>query len=81
MFNSEVGRKDAVYRHRFIVWDKDWKVVKFTDDFSMMAGDVEFAVGMCTKDDNTYITFGFQDNAAYVLRLPTADMMEFIFND
>jgi len=81
LFHSEVGRKDAVYRHRFIVWDRNWKMVRFTDDFSIMAGLVEFAVGMDTKDDDVFITFGFQDNAAYVLKMPTKAMMEFIFDE
>jgi hypothetical protein len=81
LFNSEVGRKDGVYLHRFIVWDKDWNLVRYTDDFSMMAGLVEFSVGMALKDGDVYITYGFQDNAAFVVRLPQKAMMEFIFND
>lgn len=80
LFKSEHDRKDAVYRHRFIVWDKDWNIVKFTDDFSMMNGHVEFAVGMCAtgKDDELLITFGFQDNAAYILKTTIKDVVDFI---
>jgi hypothetical protein len=78
LFASEVGRKDAVYRHRFIVWDKDWNIVKFTKDFSIMNGHVEFAVGMCRFNNDMLITFGFQDNAAYILKLGIAEMLEFI---
>jgi hypothetical protein len=79
LFKSEHGRKDAVYRHRFVVWDKDWNVVKYTKDFSMMNGHVEFAVGMChTSNGEVLITFGFQDNAAYILRTKLTDIVEFI---
>lgn len=78
LFASEVGRKDAVYRHRFIVWNKQWEIVKFTKDFSIMNGHVEFAVGMCRLDNDMLITFGFQDNAAYILRLSITEMMDFI---
>lgn len=79
LFNSEVGRKDAVYHHRFVVWDKDWNIVKYSREFWMMDGRVEFGVGMCHYGtDEVLITFGFQDNAAYVLRCPTARIMEFI---
>lgn len=78
LFASEVGRKDAVYRHRFIVWNKKWEIVKFTKDFSIMNGHVEFAVGMCRVNDDMLITFGFQDNAAYILRLGITEMLEFI---
>jgi len=70
LFKSEVGRKDGVYRHRFVVWDKNWKIHKYTDEFSIMDGHVEFATGLAFHEGNFLLTFGFQDNAAYVLKIP-----------
>ena len=82
LFNSEVGRKDGVYRHRFIVWDKDWNIAKVSRDFAFLDADVEFAVGMCKWNDNELlITFGFQDNAAYLLRTPISVFEKFINNE
>jgi hypothetical protein len=79
LFNSEVGRKDGVYRHRFIVWDQDWNIVKTSRDFAFLDADVEFAVGMCKwNSDELLITFGFQDNAAFVLRTPISVFEKFI---
>lgn len=78
LFKSEQGRKDAVYRHRFIVWDKDWNIIKYTKDFSLMNGHVEFAVGMCKQGDDIIITFGFQDNAAYIIKLHMHKVIDFI---
>ena len=78
LFTSEVGRKDAVYRHRFVVWDKDWNIKHFTKDFSIMNGHVEFAVGMCVKGSDVLITFGFQDNAAYIMQIPSSVLEDFI---
>lgn len=78
LFKSTAGRKDAVYRHRFIVWDADWNIVKYTKDFSLLNGHVEFVAGLCFKDDKTYISFGYQDNAAYILELPTAILATFL---
>jgi hypothetical protein len=69
LFKSEVGRKDGVYRHRFILFDKNWNVIKSTKDFSLMNGHTEFAAGMCHYKDKILITFGFQDNAAFVLEV------------
>jgi hypothetical protein len=44
-----------------------------------MNGDVEFSVGMCEYTDNTMlISFGFQDNAAFVLRAPIPAVTNFI---
>tara|TARA_A100001015_G_scaffold282354_1_gene346534 strand:+ start:2745 stop:5279 length:2535 start_codon:yes stop_codon:yes gene_type:complete len=70
LFKSETGRKDALYRHRVCLWDKDFNLVKWTNDFSIMGGDVEFCVGLTQKGDDFYMTYGFQDNAAYLLKFP-----------
>jgi hypothetical protein len=78
LFNSEVGRKDAVYRHRFVVWDNNWNLVKFTDAFSLMGAHVEFSAGMCLHNDNIIVTFGYQDNAAFACRMPVEALFEFI---
>ena len=78
LFKSEVGRKDAVYHHRFLIWDKNWNIVKFSREFFMMDGQVEFGVGMCQRGDDFLITFGFQDNAAYLLRCPVQHVLNFI---
>ena len=76
---SEVGRKDGIYRHRFIVWDKDWKLIKYSNEFAFMDAKVEFAVGMCKyKNNELLISFGWQDNAAYVLRMPMTVFEKFI---
>jgi len=79
LFKSNVGRKDAIYRHRFLLWDKQFNLTQVTNPFSIMNGDVEFSVGMCNyKENEMLITFGFQDNAAYLLRMPLSAMLEFI---
>lgn len=78
LFNSEVGRKDAIYRHRLILWDKDWNIVKYSNDFSIMSGHVEFSIGMAKYYNDILITFGFQDNAAYLLKVPENVIEEFL---
>lgn len=76
LFKSETKRKDAIYRHRICVWDKNFNLMKWTDDFSIMGGDVEFAVGLAQHGSDFLMTFGFQDNAAYILKFP-----ETVFED
>lgn len=70
LFKSPTGRKDAVYRHRFLQWDKEFNLIKVTEPFSLMGGLVEFSVGMCEYKNYMLISFGFQDNAAYILKTP-----------
>lgn len=70
LFKSETDRKDAVYKHRVCFWDKNFNLVKWTDDFSIMGGHVEFCVGLSQQGSDFLMTFGFQDNAAYLLKFP-----------
>lgn len=81
LFQSEQGRKDGTYRHRFIVWDKDWNISKVSKQFSFLNGEIEFAVGMCEYGNDYLITFGFQDNGAYLLRVSQDFVKQFIFAD
>ena len=78
LFKSEVGRKDAIYRHRIVLWDKNWNLVKWSNDFSIMGGHVEFCVGLAQKGSDFLMTFGFQDNAAYLLKFPESVMEEYL---
>jgi hypothetical protein len=79
LFRSDQDRKDGTYRHRFVVWDNDWNIVKVSPQFSFMSGEVEFAVGMCEYKNDFLMTFGFQDNAAYLLRASKEFVKQFIF--
>lgn len=76
---SEQGRKDGIYRHRFVIWDNNWNIVKVSKQFSFLSAEIEFAVGMCEHGDDYLITFGFQDNAAYLLRISQEFVKKFIF--
>lgn len=78
LFNSEQERKDAVYRHEFVVWDKNFKRVKTTEPFNFMGADIEFCAGMAQHGDQMLITFGFQDNAAYIVGVPLTFIEKYI---
>jgi hypothetical protein len=79
LYTSEVGKKNATYRHRLIYWDKKWNVVAKSRSFSFMDAKIEFACGLAQKNDNILITFGFQDNAAFVLECPNYVVKDFIY--
>ena len=84
LWNNEIGNKDAHYYHRFIVWDKDWNVVKISEDFKFLTGHIEFACGLAIDKGNLLISFGFQDNAAYILKSPISfleNLLDIKFND
>ena len=78
LYNSEAGRKDGTYRHRFVIWDKDWNIVKISPQFSFMGAKIEFCCGLTPYQDDYLMTFGFQDNASYLLRVPKETVKNFI---
>ena len=70
VYANKLGQKDATYKHRFIIFNKDWKIVHVSDEFSFMTAQIEFSCGMAFYNSDLLITFGFQDNAAYLLKIP-----------
>lgn len=81
LFDSEAGRKDAVYWHRLIKWDKNFNIVRYSKEFHFMDGCVEFCIGLAEEKNNFLITFGFQDNAAFVLRAPKTTISKFLYEN
>jgi hypothetical protein len=77
LFKSEAGRKDGTYRHRFAVWDQDFNLLRVSPRFDFMGAEIEFACGMTEYKDQILITFGFQDNAAYLLAVNKSTIKEF----
>lgn len=78
LFASETGRKDAKYTHNILLWDKNYKLLKVSDKFSFLDGQVEFSVGMAHWKNGFLVTFGFQDNAAFMLYVTYDAMKEFL---
>ena len=68
-WQTEKGDREGHYNHRMIVWDKDWNLVSITQPFKFMHGKIEFVCGLVIEDGMMYITFGFQDNAAYLFKV------------
>jgi len=78
LYKSTAGRKDGTYRHRFVVWDKEWNIIKMSKDFSFLGANIEFCCGMTTYGNDFLITFGFQDNAAYILKVSQKFVSNFL---
>ena len=70
-YHNPGNHKDAHYYHRFVIWDKNWNLEAVSKPFKFMAAKIEFACGLALKDNNFIITYGYQDNAAYALKMPT----------
>jgi FkbM family methyltransferase len=71
LWKNKLNQKDAKYTHRFVMWDLDWNIEWISDSFSFMDGEIEFCCGLAEYNNELLISFGFQDNAAFILRMPT----------
>lgn len=79
LYRNYLKQKDAVYRHRLCVWDDQLNLVGLSpESFSFLDGQVEFCAGAAKHGDDLLISFGFQDNAAFVLRAPKAVVEDMI---
>jgi predicted GH43/DUF377 family glycosyl hydrolase len=70
LWRNESGKKDSFYRHRFYYMDKNYKILNHTEPFNFMSSQIEFCCGITEYGDDLLISFGVQDNAAYILRCP-----------
>ena len=79
LYQSEAGRKDGTYEHRFTYWTKDFRPIKLSRRFSFLGAKIEFACGLAEYKDDLLMTFGYQDNAAYVLKCSKKLVRDFIY--
>jgi hypothetical protein len=79
LYFTELKRKNATYRHRILLRDATTlELVGKSEPFSFMDGKVEFCCGLAphpTDPSHCLITFGFQDNAAFMLNIPTSELV------
>lgn len=70
LFKNINGNKDGNYYHRIVCWDMEWNFIHISEPFNFLDADIEFACGLALYKENVLITFGFQDNAAFILSIP-----------
>ena len=81
LWKNKIDQRNARYTHRFVVWDLDWNIKYISNSFSFMDGEIEFCCGM-TFDNNgdLLLSFAFQDNAAFILRIPKDKIKDYIWH-
>tara|TARA_R110000772_G_scaffold66361_1_gene147887 strand:- start:79835 stop:80707 length:873 start_codon:yes stop_codon:yes gene_type:complete len=81
LYKNQLQQKDATYLHRFVYFNKDFKLTKWSREFSFMGGQIEFCCGMAQHGDNLLISYGFQDNAAFLLSMPVTHVKDWLYYD
>ena len=70
LWRNYLNQKDSTYRHRMIVWDKEFNFVGLSNSFAFLDTPIEFCVGAAVRNGKLLLSFGVQDNAAFVLEVP-----------
>ena len=70
LYKNYLKQKNGTYRHRLCVWNETFELVGLSESFSFLDGQIEFVCGAASLGDKVIVTFGFQDNAAFVLEIP-----------
>ena len=78
LFKNYLGQKDAVYLHRLLIWDKEMNFAGMSKTFSFLDAPIEFCVGAALLGDDLLLSFGFADNAAFLLRVPKVVLNDLI---
>ena len=91
LLRDPFGRKDGNYAHRVIIWDNDWNIIHRSREFHFLGTyydhvkaqdyNIEFVTGATMQGNDILISFGWQDNASYILRMPWKTFSEFLTGD
>jgi len=77
---NQNGFKNADYYHRFIIFNKDYSIKYISDRFNFMTAKVEFCIGLAQYKNDILITFGFQDNSSYIIKINKDRLEELIYD-
>lgn len=80
-FNEKKQKSGTGYFEQFIVWDKDWNIVKLSEPFRFAGFSIEFTNGLAYKDGTFYIPFALQDNFSFMVSISEDVIRNFIFNN
>jgi len=77
---NQNGFKNADYYHRFIIFDKDYSIKYISDNFNFMTAKVEFCIGLAQYKNDIFISFGFQDNCSYIIKIKKDRLQDLIYD-
>lgn len=81
LFKNYLNQKDGIYRHRLCVFDDQMTLIGLsTAPFAFLDARIEFCAGADRYQNDLLVTFGFQDNAAFILRV-TKDLVDEMIGD
>ena len=70
------------YGHRFIYWNKDWNLVKVSDEFVFFNNGVEYCGGLIYQDNQFLLSIAINECENFIIKCPSSvieKMMRFNF--
>ena len=80
ILKNQNGFKNSDYYHRFIIFNKNYSIKYISENFNFMTAKVEFCIGLAQYKNDILITFGFQDNCSYILKINRDKLEELIYD-
>jgi hypothetical protein len=74
-------QKDGKYIHYILIWDENFSMLSVEGPFTFMNGDIEFCCGACLHNNQVLISFGFQDNSAFLLSIDQSIFFELVLKN
>jgi predicted GH43/DUF377 family glycosyl hydrolase len=72
-----------VYRHRFVLFDSRYRVIKVSRPFVFSEKQIEFAAGMCWHANGVdlLISYGIRDRQAWIAKVAAEQVIDFLFKE
>ena len=60
--------------------ENDFNIIKISEVFNFMTAKIEFCIGLALYKQDILITFGFQDNCSFIVKINKDNLIDFIHN-
>lgn len=70
--------ENVEYKHRFIITDNNFKVIKTSSWFSFVGFPIEFTCGMCILGNDFIIPFSVFDSCSFIMKVDMSVIFNFI---
>ena len=69
---ADFADSERVYLHRFVSLDEEFRITGVSPQFIFQKRGIEFAAGLAILEDTAIVSFGLDDRACLLARLPLA---------
>lgn len=68
------------YYHRFVYMNNNLEVIKISQPFYFINRTIEYCAGLCQVDDELYITIGYEDSKAFLIKIKIETVNKLLYS-